>query len=183
MAMAPGVRKLALAVHLTASVGWIGAVVVYLAVGVAAVGSDDVATVRGAYLLMEPIGWYVIVPLALASLLTGLVMAQGTRWGLLRHHWVLFSLGLTLFATVVLLLHMPGVSAAADEARQADVATDLDHLGGDLVHPGLGLVVLLVVQVLNVYKPRGMTRYGQRRQQRAIARPTRRTRCEPVGAS
>jgi len=30
--------------------------------------------------------------------------------------------------------------------------------------PGWALVVLLVVQVLNVYKPRGMTPYGQRRQ-------------------
>jgi len=41
---------------------------------------------------------------------------------------------------------------------------DLDALGGDLAHPAIGLVVLLVVQVLNVYKPRGMTRYGCRRQ-------------------
>jgi hypothetical protein len=34
---------------------------------------------------------------------------------------------------------------------------------GDLLHPALGLVVLLTVQVLNIYKPSGMTRYGRRR--------------------
>lgn len=38
--MTPGLRKFVLAVHLTVSVGWIGAVVAYLAVGVSAVTSD-----------------------------------------------------------------------------------------------------------------------------------------------
>jgi hypothetical protein len=161
--MSPSLRKFALAAHLTFAVGWIGSVVAYLALGVAAETSQDAQTVRGAWVAMELTGWYVIVPLAVASLLTGLVMALGTSWGLVRHYWVLFSLVLTTLATVVLLLHMPTVSSMADEAREADGA-HLDALGGDLVHPGVGLVVLLVVLVLNVYKPRGMTRYGQRRQ-------------------
>jgi hypothetical protein len=120
--------------------------------------------VRATWIAMELIGWYVIVPLALASLLTGLVMALGTKWGLLRHYWVLFSLVLTILATVVLLLHMPDVSVLAAVAQEAEGAR-LDGLGGDLLHPGLGLVVLLVIQVLNVYKPRGITRYGWRKQQ------------------
>jgi hypothetical protein len=71
---------------------------------------------------------------------------------------------LTTFATVVLLLHMPTVSSLADVAREADGAA-LHRLGGDLFHPGVGLVVLLVITVLNVYKPRGLTRYGWRKQQ------------------
>jgi hypothetical protein len=165
MVMAPRLRKFALAAHLTFSVGWIGAVVAYLALGVAAVVSDDPTTIRGAWVAMELTGWYVIVPLALASLLTGLLMALGTRWGLFRHYWVLFSLALTVFAAVVLLLHMPTVSSTADIARQADEAR-LEALGGDLGHPAIGLGVLLVIQVLNVYKPRGLTRHGQRMQQR-----------------
>jgi hypothetical protein len=163
MTMTRGLHKLALAVHLTFSVGWIGTVFAYLALGIAAVTSRDVQTVRASWIAMEMTGWYVIVPLALASLLTGLVMALGTRWGLFRHYWVLFSFLLTVFATVVLLLHMPTVSAMTKVAQEAEGAT-LDKLGGDLFHPGLGLVVLLVIQVLNVYKPRGMTRYGWSKQ-------------------
>jgi uncharacterized membrane protein len=163
MAMPPRLRKLALTVHLTVSVGWTGAVIAYLALGVAAATSQDAQTVRAAWTAMERTGWSVIVPLALCSLLTGLVMALGTKWGLARHYWVLFSLALTIFATVVLLLHMPTVSALADQAQQAEGAS-LHGLGGDLLHPGVGLVVLLVIQVLNVYKPPGMTRYGQRKQ-------------------
>jgi hypothetical protein len=104
--MTPRLRKVALSVHLTFSVGWIGAVLAYLALGVGAVSSEDVQTVRAAWTAMELTGWYVIVPLALASLLTGLVMALGTKWGLFRHYWVLISFTLTIFATVVLLLHM-----------------------------------------------------------------------------
>lgn len=175
--MAPRARKLALAAHLTFSVGWIGAVVAYLVLGVAAVASDDPTTIRGAWVAMEMTGWYVIVPLALASLLTGLLMALGTRWGLFRHYWVLFSLALTVIATVVLLLHMPTVSSTADIARRAE-GPQLETLGGDLGHPAIGLGVLLVIQVLNVYKPRGMTRHGQRTQQRQQQASSKRSRSD-----
>ena len=164
MIMPPGLRKLTLTVHLSCSVGWIGAVVAYLALGVAAVTNQNAETVRAAWIAMELTGWFVIVPLALAALLTGLVMALGTQWGLFRHYWVLITLILTILATVVLLLHMPTVSSLTDMARAAD-ADDLRRLGGDLLHPGLGLVVLLAIMVLNVYKPRGLTRYGWRKQQ------------------
>jgi hypothetical protein len=170
--MKPSVRKFALSAHLTFSIGWIGAVLAYLALGVAAVTSQDVQTVRATWTAMELTGWYVIVPLALASLLTGVVMALGTKWGLFRHYWVLISFALTVFATVILLLHMPTVSSMAEMAQEAEGAT-LESLGGDLGHPGIGLVVLLVIQTLNVYKPVGLTRYGWRKQQeqRASSRP------------
>ena len=162
--MTPAFRKLALTVHLALSVGWIGAVAVYLALGLSAVTSEDAQAIRAAWIAMELTGWFVIVPMALGSLVTGLVMALGTPWGLFRHYWVLITLVLTLFSTVVLLLHMPTVSSLADVAREADGAA-LGGLGGDLFHPGVGLLVLLVITVLNVYKPRGLTPYGWRKQQ------------------
>jgi hypothetical protein len=170
MTVTPGLRKLALTTHLTFSVGWIGAVLAYLALGVSAVTSQDDESVRAAWIAMELTGWFIIVPLALAALLTGLVMSLITPWGLFRHYWVLIALVLTVLATVVLLLHMPTVSSLADLAREADGA-DLRRLGGDLFHPSLGLVVLLAITVLNVYKPRGMTRYGWRKQQEQRRRP------------
>jgi hypothetical protein len=172
MTMPPGLRRFVLAVHLTFSVGWIGAVVAYLGLGVFAVTSQDVQTVRAAWIAMELTGWFVIVPLALAALLTGLVMSLGTPWGLFRHYWVLISLLLTILSVAILLLHMPTVSSLADMAREADGA-DLAGLGSDLLHPGLGLLVLLVITVLNVYKPRGLTPYGWRKQQeqRKVSQP------------
>lgn len=163
MNMSPGLRKLALASHLLFAIGWIGTVLAYLALATAAEVSNSPDTVRAAWIAMEITGWYVIVPLAVASLIAGLVMAIGTRWGLFRHYWVVFSLVLTSFATAVLVLHMPTVSSQADVARDADPAR-LATLGSDLEHPLIGLFVLLAVLVLNIYKPRGMTRYGLRRQ-------------------
>jgi hypothetical protein len=180
MIMKPGLRKLALSAHLTFSVGWIGTVIAYLALGLTAANSEDVDQVRGAWMAMELVGWYVIVPLAFASLLTGLVMAFGTKWGLFRYYWVLISFVLTVFAAVILLLHMPTVSSTADIAQEAEGAR-LEALGGDLGHPSIGLVVLLVVQVLNLYKPRGLTRYGWRRQQQGVH--LRETDREPPGSS
>jgi hypothetical protein len=172
MTMTPDFRKLALIVHLTSSVGWIGAVIAYLALGVSAVTSQDLQTVRAAWIAMEVTGWYVIVPLAFAALLTGLVMSLGTQWGLFRHYWVLITLGLTILCTVILLSHMPTVSSVASMAREPD-SDHLGHLGGDLLHPGVGLVLLLVVMALNVYKPRGLTPYGWRKQyeERKLAQP------------
>jgi hypothetical protein len=170
MIMNPGVRKLVLSVHLTLSVGWIGAVIVYLVLGVTAVRSDDVDTIRSAWTAMDVAGWYAIVPLALGSLVTGLVMALGTKWGLFRYYWVSISFFLTVFCVVVLVLHMPDVTASADLAQQSEGAA-LEALGGDLGHPGIGLGILLVIQVLNIYKPPGLTRHGWRRQHAESASP------------
>lgn len=161
--MSRGFRRFALSAHLTFSIGWIGGVVAYLVLGIAAVRSTDSETIRAAWVAMDLIGWYAIIPMALASLLTGLVMALGTKWGLFRHYWVVFSFAMTVVATTVLLFHMPTVSSITAMARQSDAAT-LQGLGGDLGHPAIGLGILLVVQYLNLYKPKGMTRYGQRKQ-------------------
>jgi hypothetical protein len=154
-----------LSLHLTFSVGWIGTVIAYLALGAAAVTNpEDVPLIRSAWIAMDIIGWVVIVPLACASLVTGLVLALGTKWGLFRHYWVVISFALTLFATGVLILHMPTVSSSADAAQQLE-GKALESLGGDLFHPAVGLGILMLIQVLNIYKPRGLTRYGWHKQQ------------------
>lgn len=168
--MPPPVRKLALTAHVTSSVGWLGAVVTFGALSVTVLVNDDEQVVRGAYLAMESTGWYVLVPLSLASLATGLVQSLGTPWGLFKHYWVLVKLLINVVATVVLLLYMQTLGHLAGLARAPLPGGDLGGLRSPspLVHAGAALVLLLVATVLSVYKPRGMTRYGQRRQ-RALA--------------
>src|SRR5712691_3600039 len=123
MIMPTRVRKFALTAHVTFSVGWLGAVLVFLALSVVGLTSPDAQTVRGAYLVMQPAAWLVLVPLAFASLLTGIVQSLGTTWGLFRHYWVLFKLLITIFATIVLLIYMETFSAMARVA--ADPTVDL----------------------------------------------------------
>lgn len=173
--MPPPVRKLALAVHLTSSVGWLGAVVAYLALDLTVATKNDPQLVRAAWIAMGTVASSVIVPLALASLLTGLVMALGTRWGLFRHWWVLISFVLTVIATLVLLSETGLISSTA--ALAANPATPDDVLVGyppTLVHSIGGLVTLVGIQVLNVYKPQGLTPYGWRKlqEQRGMAQPS-----------
>ncbi|MBI4421969.1 MAG: DUF2269 domain-containing protein, partial [Gemmatimonadetes bacterium] len=123
MTLTPGLRKFALTAHVTSSVGWLGAVVVFLALAVVGLTTQDAQTVRGAYLVMEPAAWLVFVPLAFASLLTGMVQSLGTDWGLLRHYWVVFKLVINVFATIVLLTYMETFSLMAGVA--ADPSADL----------------------------------------------------------
>ena len=98
MIMTPSVRKFALTARVTSSVGWLGVVVTYLAVAIAGLTSKDAQIVSAAYIAMELTGWFVIVPLSLATLLSGLVQSLGTEWGLFRHYWILAKFLLTIGA-------------------------------------------------------------------------------------
>jgi hypothetical protein len=168
--MTPAVRKVALVTHVGCSVGWLGAVVTSLVVAAAGLASRDGQVVRAAYLVLEVIGWYALIPLSLASLLTGLIQSLGTTWGLLRHYWVLAKLLMNLFATGVLLLYMQTLTYLADLARTASTAADLDSLRNPspAAHAAAAVALLLVALVLSIYKPRGVTGYGQRLRRRPL---------------
>ena len=167
MTMAPRLRKFALTAHITSSVGLLGVVACFLALAVAGLTGEDARMVRAAYLAMELTARFVIVPLAVASLLTGVVQSLGTPWGLFRHYWVLVKLLLTVFATTVLLLKMELIGYVAGVAAETTLSSaDLRAARTELVsHASGGLLVLLIPMALSVYKPRGMTRYGWRKQQ------------------
>lgn len=170
MTMSPGLRKLALTVHVVSSVGWLGAVAAFLTLSIAGLVSEDGQTVRGAYLVMKLTGWYLLVPLSIASLLTGLLCSLGTRWGLFRHYWVLAKLVINVFATVVLVMYMQTLdtfaTAAADPSLTSSELLMLRN-PSPVLHAGAALPLLIVASVLGVYKPRGVTRYGWRKQQEA----------------
>jgi hypothetical protein len=172
MTLTPWVRKLALTAHVTSSVGWLGAVVAFLGLAAVGVTSENAQTVRGAYLVMEPAAWFVLVPLALVSLLTGLVQSLGTSWGLFRHYWVLFKLLINVAATGVLLLYMETFHSMAGVAADPRADLEVVRTVSPVLHAVAALVLLLVAATLAVYKPRGMTRYGRRKleEQRAAAR-------------
>ena len=166
MIMKAGVRKFALTAHVTSSVGWIGAVAGFLALALAGLTSHDDQTVRAAYLALELIGWFVIVPLSFVSPLTGLIQALGTTWGLFRHYWVLIKFLITIPATLLLLLHMQPVGHLARVV--ADTTLARGELAGLRIQlaadAGAAVVVLLIATTLSIYKPRGMTSYGRRKQ-------------------
>lgn len=163
MIMSPGLRKLALTAHITASVGLLGTITCFLVLAFAGLADAGGHLAEAAYPSMDLTARLIILPLALASLLTGLALSLGTSWGLVRHYWVLVKLLLTAVATAVLILQLPLIG------RMAAVAASGSPLGADLdgarlslvVHAGGGLMVLLFAMMLSVYKPRGRTRFGR----------------------
>lgn len=166
--MGSGLRKFVLTLHITCSVSWIGAVMAFLALVIASMTREDVQILRAVWIALDLLGSLVIVPLAIVSLLSGLVMSLGTKWGLFQDYWVLFSFALTVLAILVLLGNMQSVRFLAETVTDTD-NTNVDMLRAglqnELLHAGMGLMVLVVIQVLNVYKPCGLTSYGWRKQQ------------------
>lgn len=151
-------QKVALLAHVTTSVGWIGAVASFLALAFAGLTSLDPQTARAAYLGMDLTTRLVIVPLGLASPLTGLVSSLGTTWGLFRYYWVVVKVVMTIPATLILLLHTQPIGALARDFGAASLSPDLERLRVQLLAAAAAaIVVLLVITALSIYKPRGRT--------------------------
>src|SRR5262245_5602248 len=166
MALTPGQRKLVRTVHVTVAVGWLGAVASFLALAIAGLSSRDMQLVRGVYLGMDLIARYVIVPLSLVPLLlTGPLLSLGTPWGLFRHYWILAKLLINVFSTLALLVHLQPIgylarAATAGTMSRADYRVQVQMV----VAAAAALLVLLMATALAVYKPRGITPYGWRKQ-------------------
>src|SRR5262249_14193886 len=182
MTMRPRTRKFVLTAHVVSSVGWLGAAAAYVVLAVLVLTTRNLPVVVADTRVMEAVALFVIVPLGAASLITGIVQSLGTHWGLFRHYWVVFKLLMNVFALFLLVEYtrsLPGmVGIAAHSALSSDAGV-AGHAGypvvsgvdlymlqdpGHLVHSAGGLAVLITATVLAVYKPRGMTRRGQRQQ-------------------
>ncbi|WP_227940378.1 DUF2269 domain-containing protein [Alkalihalobacillus deserti] len=166
MVMTPRIRKFVLILHIISTIGWIGAIACFLVLAIVGLNSQDVQVVSASYLSMELTARLVIVPLSIISLVSGLIQSFGTKWGLFSHYWVLIKFSLTVFAAIVLYLQLEPISYIA--GIDAETILSSSNLRGGrmslVVHAVGGIVVLLVVTTLSVYKPRGMTRYGWRKQ-------------------
>lgn len=146
------VRRLLLVSHVATAVGWLGAEAVMLALDAAGLAGSDPRAVYPASALT---GTVLILPLSLLALTTGVVGALGSRWGLLRHWWVLTKLASTTVMTgLVLLVLLPKLRAAgADPA--ALTAPDRRQL---VIAPSVACSLLLLNVILSVYRPWGRLR-------------------------
>lgn len=165
MQLTPDWRKFALAAHITSSVGWFGAVVAFLGLAMVGVQTASDQMVQSVYIAMEAVGWLVIVPFSVASLVTGLVQAAGTHWGFVRHYWVVSKLLITMGASALLLLHMQVMNAVAQAASSGTLTSShLRDLRMLLLGDAAAAAVVLMVAIgLSVFKPRGRTSFGDQR--------------------
>ena len=143
--------------HITFSVGWLGAIAVFITLAVTALTTMNIQIARSALLAMDISAWYVIVPFCLISLLTGLVQAFGTKWGLFKHYWIVVKLFLTIVMTILLLLHMQPISYLASVAIEPSFSNTqyASQIIDIISKAGLAVLVLVATTTISVYKPWG----------------------------
>lgn len=141
-------RKGAMTLHVLTSVGWFGITVGVLCCLVVARSTSDPAAARALYLAIGNSPW-LAVPAGLLGSATGAVLALSSRYGLLRHWWILGKIAIT---AAVVLADAVVTGALANDAIAGRLTPAL------LYAYAIGHVLLLLVAtVLSVYKPRGRT--------------------------
>lgn len=168
MTLSPSLRKFVLTVHVITTMGWLGSAAAYIPIAAYLLNNQDADMIRSAFQIMSLVANYIVVPVAFASLLTGVALSLGTKWGLFRHYWIFFKLFFTAIAVFMLVAYIQELSHAVSIASLSTwSSTDISILKDSIhiVHPSGGLLIVLVATVLSVYKPKGMTKYGWRKQQ------------------
>ena len=155
MLFSPALRRAVLLAHVTTSVGLIGAVAAFLALAVIGATTDSPALANAAYIAMSAVTWPVILPLAAAALLIGIVQSLGTAWRLFLHYWVILKLILTTLSLLVLALQLTTINALAVAAQAGDLTGLENGRHAMILHSAGGLIVLILITLLSIYKPRG----------------------------
>lgn len=175
--MSPQVYKLLLAAHIIVSVGWLGIVFAKLVLGLAAMKSGAPAVSDALYVSMEVVN-VAFPPAAIGTLVTGVLLSLGTKWGLLRHYWVATKLALTvgvIVTGIALVNRLIRQSISAPSGQAVDSGTMLGIASAPtlLISLSVAHVLMLgIATVVSVYKPWGKTWFGRRK---ALARSQAKT--------
>ncbi|MEP6828445.1 MAG: hypothetical protein ABJA10_10270 [Aestuariivirga sp.] len=162
MTFSSPMRKFVLLAHVTTSVGLLGAVASFLLLSIFGIVSSNAQLVQSSYVLLMPLSTYLILPLVVASLLIGIISSLGTPWGLVRYYWVAAKLLLTSIILIVLLLQMNAIAQLSTIAANRMVTdTDVGLRIRMIIHAGGGLGMLLLIMILSLWKPKGVTPFGQ----------------------
>ncbi|WP_432036927.1 DUF2269 domain-containing protein [Streptomyces cucumeris] len=154
------VRRALLVVHVIVSVGWLGLSLGLLALGITGATAGSAESAGAAYRSMDVIGDWLLIPISLLALVSGVVLSLGTPWGLLRYHWVHIKLWLTLVTTGATAFALrPSIDdAVADVAAGREVGATASLVAA----PSVSLSVYVFLTAISVIKPWGLTARGRR---------------------
>jgi len=145
-------RNLLLSLHVAASVGVLGADLVLLIFGIAGIGGVDPLTIYPAARLT---GAWVVAPLALVTLASGLALGLMTPWGLFEYWWVTIKLTIVLILTgAVLFVLVPSLGATAALVSGASAQPLSPGQGLPLLlAPAAASSLLVIALLLAIFKP------------------------------
>ncbi len=154
-------RKAALIAHVLSSVGWFGIALLVAFAIIAAEVTGDAGLSHSLYRSVELFPW-ISIPIGGVAVLTGAVLSVGTKWGFIRHWWVVAKIVISIAVIVtdaVVIGHFAHQAAVTGQPA-------IQLRDGAIAH----VVVLAIATVLSVVKPRGRTPWGKRVEARSPAR-------------
>jgi hypothetical protein len=156
-------RKTVLVAHILSVGTWVGVDVLVAVLVLAGWFSGDTAVRAAAY---QALGTFVVWPMltaGLASLVTGVVLGLGSRYGLVRYWWVAVKLALNVvLCTLIVVLLRPELGEVAEYGRAVAAGTAGDQdLSTLFFPPAVSLAALTLATVLSVAKPWGRLRRGR----------------------
>jgi hypothetical protein len=156
--MTAATRRWWLLAHVICSVGWLGVELSILALGLVGRLNSDPVVIRSCYVVAGVLGELFYFPAAALSLVSGVVLGLGTKWGLVRYHWVALKLVLNVVLLVGgSLLVVPAFVAASEAAiRDEPVGRAAIMLVTAMT---AGLTLLLVATQVSIFKPWPKTRW------------------------
>ncbi len=161
--MPPPARKTVLVLHVIAAVGWLGVTFANVALGATLLTTNDPQVQHAMFRALGVVADFVLIPIAWTAFLTGLLLALGTKWGLIRHKWVLTKFLLT---TLVVLLTtfslVPGLKSQRDAAEVAAADQLLVTDPNSMISAGVvSTTIYTICVLLSIVKPWGRTRWGR----------------------
>ena len=120
---------------------------------------------QAAYRSMAIFRQGVIQPLAVAALVTGIVLSLGTKWGLFRHTWIVVKLVLTVATILNGMLNLgPAVQRAIALTANASAGSPRTWARRPWwrwLVPGVNVLMLGAATAISVYKPWGRLGRGR----------------------
>lgn len=164
--LSPGQRKATVLLHILCGIGWMGADIVLMILLSTGLTTDDGAVAAASYRAVSVFVPVAVPVFSLGVLGTGLLLGWGTKWGILRHWWVMVKLALSVVMVVLVFVALvPGVNDLEEPDAALSAEAVRDSLGAaptDMFFPPVvSFLMLGIAAVLSVSKPWRRTPWGR----------------------
>jgi hypothetical protein len=156
--------KFLLTAHVIVSVGWLGVVIAKIALKIIAMTTSNPTNVAALFFAAGRLS-FAFPPLAVLTIVTGVLLSLGTKWGLIQHYWVATKIMLT-FGVIITAVQLGTRIPQPTGQSMADIS----FLGLNSSPAALllaltvtHLVLLVVATILSTYKPWGKTWFARRK--------------------
>jgi hypothetical protein len=176
--IAPRPRKILFAAHVAVSVAWLGVVGCQFTLATAIAVSGDAKVQYAGFTMMALLDNVFLGVTSTFAVITGLVHAVGTRWGLMQRRWVAAKFYATLavqmvgFAVIHQSIQKGNLIETAGDTPVRTAETDALGVLLSCV-TGAAMLTLISMVIISVFKPWGFTRRGRRTARTVKGRPDR----------